>query len=353
MQAVFVFALFGMFFTVVSGLVAGSSVASMQLMEEQIADTQAYFRRVEQLVNNYQVMQDVRLPDVSANPENLLDWPAVARGANWPWGPRTQDPWGRDIFVHFVYEDHIVAAGMAGIVVQPQASAILLASPGPDRTYHPTLQAALGGLTSANTINQVMNIEAVGNTDDMVYTFNTRQALEKRWEGIAQELDKLATKTEQQYRTSLSDTGFQTNLVDYYDALIAQQMGSGGGSTVDSSGNLTLLCSGCDPLEDVNLEQWKTEFTGIDAAIQTALTNSGPDTATLDASIASLSGEGAALAFLNNAGLQLTPVAQAKTGGSITDDQLRLNVSSPDNRWRSGGGVFHYHVIVGDAETRF
>lgn len=353
MQAMFVFALFGMFFTVVSGLVAGTSVGTMQLMEEQVQDTQAYFKRVGQLVNNYQVMQNIRLPDVSSNPENLFDWPAVARGANWPWGPRAQDPWGSDITAHFVYENHIVAAGMGGIVVQPQASAILLASPGPDRTFHPTLQARIGSLSGSSSINQVMNVEAVDNTDDIVYTFNTRQALEYRWNDIAHELDKLAVQTEQQYRGSMSDTNFQTNLETYYDALINQELSAGGGATVDASGNLTLLCAGCDPLENVNLEQWKTQFTGIDSAIQTNLTNTAPDADALDASIASVSGDGATLDYLTEAGLQLTPVAQAKTGGSITDDQLQLNVSSIDNRWRSSGGAFHYHVIVGDTTTRF
>ena len=269
MQAFFIFALFGLVATTILGIVSGAALSGMQMIDRQVADTERYFKDVAYLVNEHMVMKYVQVPEPGFGEnmaDNFAELESLRRGANWAWGPLTKDPWQNDLFIFTSNEAHPIAADGAGISVAPDATGFILASPGPDREFDAALQADLDALDETSTINDVMRIEARDGTDDIVHTFNTRRALERRWEMVEWHVNQVAETLLTQYQQSFADEDFQDGLKAYY-----QQAMADGAFYDPATGQLDL--SG-------NLDAWKAPDAAIVAAAGAEaekITNARPD----------------------------------------------------------------------------
>ena len=70
------------------------------------------------------------------------------------------------------------------------------------------MQAKLDTINTGSGINDLMNVEAIQGTDDIVYAFNTKRALERRWEMVEWNLNKLAETALSKYQQEYADKEF-------------------------------------------------------------------------------------------------------------------------------------------------
>jgi hypothetical protein len=344
MQAFFFVALVGFFMTAVMGVLSQTSLSSMQLVDLQRADTERLMQSVEFLINKQTVMSDIRVPTQSSMGD-YLETDSILRGANWVWGSTRQDPWGNDFFVHVVYQDYPLRASVDGIVVAPQAAGFIIASPGPDKVFDASLNSDLSGLNGSSTINAVMRIEARPNTDDIVHTFNTRRALEKRWEMVETSVKQLARIAVYQYQQKYADPSFQAAVQDYYVSRLST------GSLFDSSGAMNI--SGV-------LDEYKSPAGGTSSAVRNALVANSPNMADYDQVAQAIAGtnmsnnsSGSHILRENSRGTGFRVQAQAFSSagpGGLLNDRLRINLDPPTGTcgWCSSNGQLHFYLDVGD-----
>ncbi|MFZ2619729.1 MAG: hypothetical protein WAX89_02555 [Alphaproteobacteria bacterium] len=363
--------LMGMFLFVSSlmfGLVGGTALSSMRLIDMQVADTKEYFKKVEKLINEYWLNDAVMIP-TQASPVEYLRNTMVRKGANWAWGNADKDPWGNPLFVLTSYQDHPLRADSStspAIVVSPKAMVMVLASPGPNGTYGPALQAQLNALSSSSSIETMMRVEADPETDDIVHTFNTRRALEERWNKVEWNMRQLLYIAQYRYTQMYQNASFKSSLESYaagqYGTYFSgqnldlinctllntssqniQSFYSGGTLTLPTTGQL----SGCDALAtQTALEIWKKS-----AAIASA-----PDVNNLlDVDDAATSEFVRFITATNNANTIMTLQASAlkSDAANLVADVMRLSVDKPASAgatwaWKNSAGQFHFHLDSDD-----
>jgi hypothetical protein len=342
MQAFFFVALFGFFMTAVLGVLSQTSLSSMQLVDLQRADTERLMQSVEFLVNKQTVMSDIQVPSQS-NMADYMETDSILRGANWVWGSTRQDPWGSDFFVHVVYQDYPLRASVDGIVVAPQAAAFIIASPGPDKVFDPSLNTDLSALNGSSTINDVMRVEAQPNTDDIVHTFNTRRALEERWELVETSMKQMARVAVYQYQQQYASPSFQVAVEDYYVSRFS------GGGLFDSTGAMKIGSA---------LDEYKNPAGGTSNSVRTALTTNSPNMSNFDYVAKFMAGTSPdnynnQVRMLSDnvrgTGFQVQAQAFSSLGG-LLNDRLRITLDPPTGtcNWCSSSGQLHFYLDVGD-----
>jgi|GEM_PF-2511727 len=203
MQALFFFALFGLFFSVVQGLISGGAISAIQLKQSQLDGTTVFFRDFENLINQQVIPQSLRVPDLGNNITAYLDQDLVKEGVNWNYSTKTtEDPWNSAFDGFVVHQRTAVRSQAGGGQVHLPITAFVLVSAGPDRVIDPTLRARLNGLSATSEVRDVLNIDASTNTDDIVYTFSTFAALEDRWQEIEDRINETAQAASRQYTTN-------------------------------------------------------------------------------------------------------------------------------------------------------
>ena len=353
MQALLFVSMFGMFFAVVFGLVGSLSMSSMSLKDRQIEDTKQFMRDLASYFENDVAQRKVFIPRL-VNAENYIDTYDVRQNVNWLWDDDATgfitDPWGQQFRLEAAIEDHPITAGtVAGQanIVQPQALAIVIASAGPDQQFSSGLATALNTISSSGnpTINSIMNVEADANSDDIVFTFNTRRALERRWEQIETSLNSIAGAYARRFQQDQYRTNFQQQVEAYYEYAYAN------GRFSEISGNL---------------EAWKnpgawypnnTNVSGV-AAGRTSLLAVAPDFANYQSQIQGMraqddehiriirynggeSGE-------RNTSFSITATADKTVAANAVNDVLRLQLNPQGtSAWRNRANQFRFRVEVG------
>ncbi len=349
MQAFFFFASFMMVVSTVIGIISGVSLSSMKMIERQTTDMHRFFKDVAFMVQEHTVMQYVRVPDHSSNPSGYLQEDNILRGVNWVWGETTNDPWGNPIIVHVVYKDFPIITPVAAndnSVVNPQASGFLLVSAGPDRKIDDALQAKLDTINTGSGINDLMNVEAIQGTDDIVYAFNTKRALERRWEMVEWNLNKLAETALSKYQQEYADKEFEKTMEDFYGELLES------GDLYDGT-NFTI--------ED-NLDAWKdVEQTSVSQDVKDDIAAHAPTMVALHEALTyAQASDNGFMEFLegdSTLGFDME-VTLAKSAGSTIDDilvfTLKAHTAASGETWAwrdsSGKEVFKYVMKVGDGQ---
>lgn len=200
MQALFLFVLFGLFFAVVQGLISGGAQSAIQLKLAQEQGTEAFFRDIEDLMNDQIIPQNLRVPNLGNDISAYLDLDAVREGVNWNYSnSTTEDPW-QVPFTGFVVHQRVpVRAQTDGGQVHLPITGFLLVSAGPDRFIDPALQARINALTPLSEIRDLLNVGTISGSDDIVYTFSTYTALEDRWQEVETRVSEILQSVSRQY----------------------------------------------------------------------------------------------------------------------------------------------------------
>ena len=349
-----------MFLATVLGITSNAALNAMQLQERKIADTEEYFRQIALLVNEHIVMQDIQVPfipgenatDSVASPNNivslLLD-SSIVRGTNWAWNQPVLDPWGRSFFI-FRADDYHAISGGGGNVVQPQISAFVMASPGPDMNYENVLQAALGNLApGVSNVNDVLSIEADPNSDDIVYTFSTASAVEERWEMVEWNVRQLALTYLDKYKQGFSNPNFMDTLDVFYKNTMDQFFTTGSTPWGQNTGG------GTYNLNENALASWQNPSGGLPNTIQKNLELHSPNMINMAGEVNQMqSGDNSYITFLENnsttTGVQLTATSWS-TLGAGAHDRMRVEVTASGGTgtaWQNAAGTMVYRVEIGN-----
>ena len=332
MQAIFFFALFGLFFAVVQGVVNSTAVGAIGLIQQQEQDTQKFFQDVALYYQDYITQRNIYIPPQNP-PLNYLVENEVRQSINWPWsnGDTTQDPWGTPFLVEDAYEDYAIVGG-GGRIVQPRATALVLASAGPDKQFSPQTANSIAALTATSTINDVMRIEAPTNSDDIVFTFNTRTALENRWDISKKALEDVINSAVYQYRQQFYNVNYSTELDAYFQYVLQQNLG------VDISDSLS---------------SWKTPIAGYPNIATLAAV--APNYTPLANRINQLTANDTDIIRVLESNTQITgglsnrllvqATASQSVVGSIVADILRVDlVPDATSAWRNTAGQFSFYL---------
>ncbi len=192
MQAVVLFVMFGLITSVMGAIIVSISNGAIQIKEQQIESTKQYFRDIEFLFNKVIVTEQMAMPVIVPAKDYLIQ-PSIKKLANLTWGTLQQDPWKSDYLVEVGTTNTLIANG-----VTVPITAFLLVSLGPDRVIDPDLQAEITALPSPASVRDIMRIEQKiaalnGSSDDIVYTFNTRTAIGKRWLAVEDRLQRIGS----------------------------------------------------------------------------------------------------------------------------------------------------------------
>lgn len=336
MQAIFFFALFGLFLSVVQGIVGSVTSSTTSIIDRQRTDTAAFMQDIATHYNDYITQRTVYVPQ-----RNYLRDNEVRQSVNWPWsnGNTERDPWGTDFLVAATYENHaILASNVGGLTraVQPQAFGMVIASAGSDRQFSLQVANAIGAIGTSTPINTLMRIEAPTGSDDIVYTFNNRRALEKRWAIVQNAVEELASTVVYQYRQQFFDPTFRTNLEDYYQFVFQQDLGTDISNT---------------------LEAWRTPISGYPRIANLAA--SAPNYNIYVPQINGLGSNSGGLAELlerntnlpggRNTAFNIQATTATSLAGGIVADIFTIRLTPPaTSAWRSSAGEFSFFVQVRD-----
>jgi hypothetical protein len=200
MQAALLVAIFTLLFAVMASLVSNNPNSS-QLKANWIAQTKAYFKNIELVVNN-----KLTPSYWQANPGNIATLADYIRNTNSlkqlspsAFPDKALDPWGSVLQGAILTRTmpEFVDASTGAKVLAP-VTGFLLVSPGPDRT----LQTTLPTITGTTTLAVLQGVTAAG--DDIVYTFTDEAAQIDQLKRIRAHLDRIAAAALQDYQQKLA-----------------------------------------------------------------------------------------------------------------------------------------------------
>lgn len=193
MQSVIIMGLVGFMFASVISLVSTIFVGTVEYRELTAARVSQMFEDVEFAITNTILNQEVDLknyPELSTNSNDLSELVGIT---SWSYDELMQDPWDVDIRVisalkeapsSVVYADATTGGGFALInkVVAPIWSFALI-SPGPNGVLDTTLVGPFDDYMN------ILNIEPLAGSDDIIHTFSTQNAMLKIWNELYTDIE--------------------------------------------------------------------------------------------------------------------------------------------------------------------
>jgi hypothetical protein len=195
MQTVLILALFSMLITIMSSFVMGAGSSTAQLSQQRIAETKAYFRNIELVVNEDLTPAQLEAAPASQTAAQVLQQNAVAQMAPGSWGNPLVDAWGTPLRIPSSFPRANIA--LANGVMAPITGFVLI-SAGPDRTFQTSLPVA-------NTLASLQGVVPPTGSDDIVVTFTNEDSQRRQLAILQARLERIAAAMLRHYRLQLSD----------------------------------------------------------------------------------------------------------------------------------------------------
>jgi hypothetical protein len=195
MQAVFILAFFSMLMAIMSSFIMGAGSSTAQLSRQRIAETEAYFRNIELVVNEDLTPAQLEAAPATQTAVEVLQQSPIAQMAPGSWGNPLVDAWGTPMRIPQSFPRANIA--LANGVMAPITGFVLI-SAGPDRTFQTSLPAA-------NTLASLQGVIPQVGSDDLVATFTNEDAQRRQLAMLQARLERIATAMLRNYRLKLSD----------------------------------------------------------------------------------------------------------------------------------------------------
>jgi hypothetical protein len=337
MQAMIIFAMFGMLLAGVGQIVSGASETTQKfnlILQEQ---TTEYFNNIKTIIADDIIQNTMALAErtscgtdiyASTRIEPYVCLPQIAQTAVWPGSDNGRnDPWRTPITGVVKHARMPLYAG-TGNAFEIPVSAFAFVSAGPDRQLGATLLNQINTLQSAaNTAATLRAVQAIQSThtdthgaDDIVVTFSTLPALNRRWDKVSQAFENIAQMSLRNYNSIFLN--FQNELDSFYYSNVNNFITSGGVSL--SPNALSLWRSGA-PLPpdmirpDFNPGMFDNNVNGADARAALGVDED--------------------FALIEN--LSSLDIAATKSNFA-TFDQINLSLSNNGSPWGNNLGQLNY-----------
>lgn len=342
MQALILFALFGLLMAAIGGVITTSVDSTQQFIRNQITQTQTYFRNTENVLLSQVAPANMQIPYTAcpdgtshgaSNVASYLCRAEVSQLAEWSGAnDGAVDPWKNDFTGYVLKKNVPIYASAPNYVITVPVTAMVLVSRGPDGRLNNQVQADLAALSSASQIRDVLRIgapdpatcnTAVTSCDDIVYSFSDQRALESRWKTIQDAIARINGAAMRNY-----DIQFR-QFLDQLPAIYA----SNASGLYDSSGKLVINTSNINLWQGLGVNP--PSFATVNLNSATDRTLMGVDEEFRYVTTATAAG---------GSSMNLTFVVSSSPDGY--NDILTTTLSNNGSPWGGTSGLLRYQSII-------
>lgn len=221
MQAILLITMFTLMLSVINGIITGSGSSTAELTAERIAQTKAYFKAIDAVVNQELTPNHWKANTVGTT--NVAQFvrlvPSLKQLSPSRFTDKALDPWSNPIVGKIITENRIIYADAAtGARVMAPITGFLLVSMGPDRQ----LQTKL----NVTTLSGLLGAVPPAGSDDIAYTFTDEMAQRDQLKRLQGHVGRIAAAALQDYQLRLST--YRAARIASYQAQLAA-----GGSIAD------------------------------------------------------------------------------------------------------------------------
>ncbi|PZP39993.1 MAG: hypothetical protein DI585_02255 [Pseudomonas fluorescens] len=221
MQAIFILSLFSMMLTVVASIISSGTSNTSLLTKERIAETNAFFQSVENVVLN-----DITIENMHGNPmgyatpaEYIRNESRLSSLSNGRLADPALDAWGRPIAgVIFTEYLSLTNSSDPDNRVMVPVTGIVMVSGGPDGVIQTNIPAVTS-LVALQGIVVPSNAAGAPANDDIIYTFDNRTIQQNYLATLKSHMERIGTAALKEYQARVSS--YRQVKLDAYKANIA------------------------------------------------------------------------------------------------------------------------------------